>query len=102
MGQVARFGMKRPLAGSLGCRQVMWNEWPQFNLLYIVSTGELNWIRIGHSGRSQHQVRGQGMSIPLAKNVGPSWHPRQENSTAERLRYVDKVKFIGPCQVIGF
>ena len=54
MGQVVRLGMKGPLAESLGCRQVKWNEWPQFNLLCVISSGELNWIRIAHSGRSQH------------------------------------------------
>ena len=42
------------------------------------------------------------MCNPLAKNVGPSWRPRQESNTAERLRYVDNVQFIGPCQIIGF
>lgn len=54
MGQVARLGTKGPLAGSLGCRQVMWNEWPQFNLLYAISS-----LRTVHSGRSQH-TKGSG------------------------------------------
>ena len=104
MGQVTRLGMKVALAGSLGCMQVMWNEWPQFNLLYVVSSGELSWILIVHSGRSQTPngpVHDRGMNNPLATNVGPSWRPRQENNMAERLRYVDNVQFIGPCQIIG-
>ena len=54
MGQVVRLGMKGPLAGSLGCRQVKSNEWPQFNILYVISSGGSSWIRIALSGRSQH------------------------------------------------
>ena len=92
MGQVVRLGTKGPLAGSLGCRQVMWNKWPQFNLCTLFHrVNGVGWHTLVDHNTPNDPVHDRRMSNPLAKNVGPLWHPRKENNTADRLRYVDNV-----------
>ena len=71
---------------------------------FNISSGELSWIRIAHvhSGRSQH-TRIRFMTEECVTHWQRTLvHRGVQGRKAERLRYVDNVQFIGPCQIIGF